>query len=116
MKKLAILTILLGFTGCAAFANYGYISAPTGGNRNFQPLMRHQFEQTETLDFVNDAEHYKEKREQQEEAIKHQSKMQDLKPTQFNLNHSRPTQEAPKTPAMEFSTTDDGHIIIKPIQ
>ena len=32
---------------------------PNVGNSNFYPLMQHQMEKEETLDFVNDSENYK---------------------------------------------------------
>ena len=63
MKKVLLTALLLSFTTGIASANYGYLGPTTESNRNFQPLMKHQFEREETLDFEKDPEHYKEKRE-----------------------------------------------------
>ncbi len=66
MKKyLTILGMIVavGISSAAIASPYGYLSAPNEGNRNFRPLMQHQFERNETLDFTNHPEEYKEKRE-----------------------------------------------------
>lgn len=64
--------ILTGIAAAALFSGavcvngafaYTYYEAPNGGNMNFYPLMQHQMEQQETLDFTKDPENYKKKRE-----------------------------------------------------
>ena len=66
MKKLLLSSTLgigLVFAGVGCAFAYTYYSAPNGGNQSFLPLMQHQMEKEETLDFASDPEKYKEKRD-----------------------------------------------------
>ena len=110
MKRALLLGILLSFTSVSAYANYGYLSPTTEGNRNFQPLMKHQFEREETLDFTNHPEEYKERREKKEKLIEYQQKIE-IPPaaaTQYNLQATRPGSNN-----LQFIKGDDGKIKIK---
>ena len=114
MKRVLLTALLLSFTASGAFANYGYLTPTTEANRNFQPLMKHQFEREETLDFSQDPEHYKEKREKKEEFIEYQQPKIDIPPaaaTQYNLQGSRPGSNN-----LQFVKDADGKIKIQGIK
>lgn len=114
MKKVLLTALLLSFTAGSAFANYGYLSPTTEVNRNFQPLMKHQFEREETLDFAKDPEHYKENREKKEKFIQYQTNKIEIPPaaaTQYNLQGSRPGSNN-----LQFVKDKDGKIKIQGIK
>ena len=71
MKKIllgtAVAACVFTLSTSGAFA-YSYYEAPNGGNMNFYPLMQHQMEQQETLDFQNNPEGYKQKRDAKDAA------------------------------------------------
>lgn len=93
MKKIVLAILLLGFTVSGAFASYGYLAPTTESNRNFQPLMQHQFEKEETLDFTQNSENYKENRAKKDNYIQYQQQKVDIPPaaaTQYNLQNTRP--------------------------
>lgn len=71
-------TIILGVNCASAYTLY---EAPNAGNLNFYPMMQRQMEQTETLDFVNNPEDYKKKREAKDEGNK-------IRQSNFNPNYS----------------------------
>ena len=66
MKKIlfgmAMLFGVVALVGLSADASPMY-TAPNVGNSNFLPMMQNQMQKEETLDFVNDSENYKKKRE-----------------------------------------------------
>ena len=114
MKKVLLTTLLLGFTACGAYASYNYLGPTTEMNRNFQPLMKHQFEKEETLDFSQDPEHYKEKREKKEKFIEYSQPKVEIPPaaaTQFNLQGTRPGANN-----LQFVKDEDGKIRIQGIK
>lgn len=123
MKKvlLTISILSLGniFSGTMA-ANF--YQAPNAGNLNFYPMMQHQMEKQETLDFVNNPEAYKEKREAKDAQLDYIEGKTNFnpsyKPTSFNLNSTRDNniQELPEPKKMEFSKDGNGQIIIKGVQ
>ncbi len=63
----AIAACMVTMCTSGAFA-FTYYEAPNGGNMNFYPLMQHQMEQQETLDFQNNPESYKQRREAKDAA------------------------------------------------
>lgn len=114
MKKALLLIVLLGFGVTGAYANYGYLTPTTEMNRNFQPLMKHQFEKEETLEFSQDPENYKEKREKKEKFIQYQQQKVDIPPaaaTQYNLQNTRPGANN-----LQFVKDEDGKIKIQGIK
>lgn len=126
MKKILLgLTISAFVTAMYSIPAYAtYYQAPNGGNMNFYPLMQHQMEKEETLDFVNDPEHYKEKREQKDAQLDYQEGKTDVnpyfKPTSFNLKGS-PSQSQDQTETqtsepMQFMKDSNGQIRIQGMQ
>ena len=114
MKKVLLTALLFGFTVSGAFANYGYLGPTTETNRNFQPLMKHQFEREETLDFSKDPEHYKEKREKKEKFIEYSQPKVEIPPaaaTQYNLQGTRPGSNN-----LQFIKDENGKIKIQNIK
>ncbi len=98
----------------AAFASaYSYLDAPNAGNRNFSGLMQQQFEKKETLDFINNPEEYKIKREQKDAYLDYKEGKTDapdfLKP-QINVDNTRPA-----TNKMQFTKDENGQIRIQGI-
>lgn len=65
MKKILLGTgIIFGIAAFTLSANaMPMYTAPNAGNSSFLPMMQSQMEKEETLDFVNDSENYKKKRE-----------------------------------------------------
>lgn len=103
MKKILLLTAI--FVMGTGIANaFEYLGPINEGNRNFAPLKQHQFEKQETLDFVNNPNEYKVKREKKDAYLNHQEEKQ-------QINNNRPTQ-AP----MEFTKGEDGQIRIQGIK
>jgi hypothetical protein len=114
MKKILLTVLLLGFTASTAQASYNYLGPTTEANRNFQPLMKHQFEREETLDFSKDPENYKEKREKKEKFIEYQQPKLDIPPaaaTQYNLQGTRPGSNN-----LQFVKDENGKIRIQGIK
>ena len=114
MKKVLLTVLLLSFTTSIASANYGYLGPTTESNRNFQPLMKHQFEREETLDFQKEPELYKEKREKKEKLMQYQQPKLEIPPaaaTQFNLQGTRPGSNN-----LQFVKDKDGKIKIQNIK
>ena len=119
MKKVLLsLTILsFAFSVCPAPAAPYYYQAPNAGNMNFYPMMQRQMEKEETLDFINNPEDYKQKREAKDAKLDYQEGKTNinpyLKPTTFNLGKSKTT-PAPAT--MEFTKDENGQIKIQGIK
>ena len=113
MKKiLTVLTVVGLASGSAALASpFNFLTPTNEGNRNFAPLMQYEFEKQETLDFKNNPEEYKQKREKKDRFLDYQEGKMDLTPdvkTQYNLQNS-----APGTSNLQFIKGDDGQIRIK---
>ena len=114
MKKILLTVLVLGFSVSGAYASYNYLSPTTEANRNFQPLMKHQFEREETLDFTQDPEHYKEKREKKEKFIEYSQPKVEIPPaaaTQYNLQGTRPGSNN-----LQFIKDENGKIRIQNIK
>jgi hypothetical protein len=112
MKKFLLIVGIVSFSlSGVAFASYDYLSAPNEANRNFSQLMQYQFEKEETLDFTNNPDSYKEKREQKEKFLDYQEGKVDIPQsvkTQYNLQGSRPGSNN-----MQFIKDENGKIRIK---
>jgi hypothetical protein len=113
MKKILSVLILTGFVSCtsAVASPFNFLGPTNEGSRDFAPLMQYQFEKQETLDFSNNPEEYKQKRETKNRYLDYQEGKVDLTPdvkTQYNLNNS-----APGTNNLQFIKGDDGQIRIK---
>ncbi len=63
MRRILLVSLCALFMSANGAFAYGRYEAPNGGNINFYPLMQYQLEQQETLDFKNNPEEYKQKRE-----------------------------------------------------
>lgn len=119
MKKNLLLLLLAIFTiGCnCSFAAMNYYQAPNAGNMNFYPLMQHQMEKEETLDFINNPEDYKNKREAKDAQLDYQEGKTDinpyLTPARVNIQSNR-FQSTPSS--MEFKKDENGQIRIQGIQ
>lgn len=118
-KNLLGIAILSLLTSNGAFANYIY-QTPTAGTMNFYPMMQHQLEKQETLDFVNDPENYKQKREVKDAQLDYeQGKTQSpyFKPTRMNINanHLKSSPVVQDT-NMEFTKDENGQIRIQGIK
>lgn len=125
MKKILLSIGILGFaailgTNTANAINYYTNPTPNGGNMNFYPLMQHQMEKEETLDFINNPENYKQKRETKEDKLDYQEGKSGinpyLKPTSINLGGKKlnPLQASPSP--MEFTKDENGQIKIQGIK
>ena len=109
MKKSLLLGLCVTFLSCGYAFSIPIYQAPNGGNSDFYPLMQYQMEKQETLDFINDSENYKKKREGKDKA-----KIQE---TNFNPNYT-PTETHLRTvqPAeMQFTRDENGNIKIQSI-
>lgn len=94
----------------------GYMDVPTGANRNFQPIMQQKFEKEDSLDFINNPEDYKEKRERKDAILDYQEGKTNevpafLKP-KINVQNTRPGANN----TMEFTKDENGQIRIKEIR
>ncbi len=113
MKKiLTVLTVVGLASGSAALASpFNFLTPTNEGNRNFAPLMQYEFEKQETLDFKNNPEEYKQKREKKDRFLDYQEGKLDLTPdvrTQYQLNNY-----APGNNNLQFIRGEDGQIKIK---
>ncbi len=120
MKKILIcLTVLSFISTIPAFgaAPY-YYQAPNAGNMNFYPMMQRQMEREETLDFINNPEDYKQRREEKDAKLDYQEGKTNvnpyLKPTTFNLGGK--TKLYNEQPSMEFTKDENGQIKIQGIK
>ena len=120
MKKILIcLTVLSFISTIPAFgaAPY-YYQAPNEGNMNFYPMMQRQMEREETLDFINNPEDYKQRREEKDAKLDYQEGKTNvnpyLNPTTFNLGGK--TKFHNEQPSMEFTKDENGQIKIQGIK
>lgn len=117
MKKILFTSLIAGIfcLGQAAMANspYSFLGPQNEGNRNFATLKQHQFEKEETLDFVNNPEQYKDKREKKEKFLDYQAGKVDVghRQPQMNLQNSRPN-----SASMQFVKGEDGKIRIQGVK
>ncbi len=117
MKKillgLGIITVVSLLT--AGVAKASIYEAPNMGNLNFYPLMQQQMERQETLDYANDPEHYKEKREKR-------SIQEDIRSSNFNPNYKNNYSgtlfhhQSSQPSQMRFIKGADGNIMIQEIK
>ncbi len=113
MKKLLSVSILLGLmsTGVASASPFNFLTPTNEGSRDFAPLMQYEFEKHETLDFKNNPEEYKKKREKKNKYLDYQEGKLDLTPdvkTQYQMQNS-----APGTNNLRFIRGEDGQIKIQ---
>ncbi len=118
MKKVLLGLAVLSFTASNfAVAVPYYYQAPNAGNMNFYPMMQRQMEEEQTLDFINNPEDYKQKREAKDAQLDYQEGKTDinpyLKPTTFNLGKQKPN---PVQSNMEFTKDENGQIRIQGIK
>ena len=87
--------------------------APNGGNSDFYPLMQHQLEKQETLDFVNDSENYKKKRDKKN--VKNKINESNFNPN-YAPNYGATYTNSVQPVQMQFTQGADGSIKIQGIQ
>lgn len=113
MKKFLLLSLVAVLSSCGAYAINPTYTAPNASNMNFYPLMQHQMEKQETLDFANHPEEYKKRREAKDNENK-------IRNSNFNPNYSPNyggTYLHPVHPVtMQFTKGSDGQIKIESIQ
>ena len=115
MKKLLLTTFVLSLTTCCAHATFDYLTAPNATNVNFAPLTQYQFEKKEALDFVNNSEQYKEKREQKDKYLDYQEGKVDVPSTvktRYNVMDSK-EYSRPGSNNMHFVKDENGKLRIK---
>jgi hypothetical protein len=114
MKRisLALLVIALGTSAMA----FDYLGPTNEANRNFSPLIQHQFEKQETLDFINNPSEYKAKREKKDAYLDYKEGKTNgeipaaLKP-QINVKSNSSTSSN-----VQFIKGEDGQIKIQEIK
>lgn len=118
MKKLLIAlpaVAVLGYLSVSgAFAAPGFPTGTDNATRSFAPIQQRQFEKEETLDFVNQPEQYKERRDKKNKYLDYQEGKVDVLPsvkTQYNTTNSRPG-----TSNLQFVKDENGRIKIKSVQ
>ena len=119
MKKalltLGIINLLLAGSNVYA-SSYDYIGAPNAGNRNFAPLMKQQFEKKETMNFIQDPDEYKVKREKKDAYLDYKegktSEMPDFLKPKIDIETTR----LKPTNSMQFTTDENGQIKIQSIK
>ena len=116
MKRILLgIGIIFGIAALTLSTNAAPMyTAPNVGNSNFLPMMQSQMEKEETLDFVNDSENYKKKRE-----AKNNSE-NTIRESHFNPNYTPNyggTYLHPGHPVqMQFTRDANGNIKIQGIQ
>ena len=116
MKKILLATTILGvFIITSSSTSFGvpyeYLAPTTEGTAHLAPLMQYEFEKSETLNFKNEPENYKEKRHKKNKYLDYQEGKLDLTPdvkTQYQMQNS-----GPGTNNLQFIKGDDGQIKIK---
>ena len=112
MKKILSLVLLSALIcPCEVFAFSPTFSNPTASTMDFYPMMRRQMEQDETLDFENDPEHYKEKRQRADEAAEYRAGNKNFNPHYNSSTGLKRLNTQQKN--LEFTTDSKGNIIIK---
>lgn len=112
MKKSLLLGICTLFLSCNFACAMPMNPTPTVGNSDFYPLMQHQMEKEETLDFVNDSENYKKKRERKDNGAVKGSNFNPNYTPNYGGNYLHPAQPA----QMQFTKDADGNIKIQNVQ
>lgn len=112
MKKILLLTGAFILTALSANA-FDYLGPTNEGNRNFATIKQHQFEKQETLDFVNNSEEYKAKREKKDAILDYQQGKTNELPANLKpqINVTKPANTG-----MEFTKGEDGQIKIQEIR
>jgi len=114
MKKSFLVLAVLALLPLNVSA-FEYMAPTNEATRNFSTIMQHQFEKQETLDFVNNPEEYKVKREKKDAYLDYkEGKTNELPASlrpQINVNSTRPS-----TTNMEFTKGEDGQIKIRGIK
>lgn len=111
MKKILLVSLLafgMVYPLAAQAVPYNYLEAPNGSNRNFTGLMQHQFEKEETMDFIDNPEEYKIKREKKDAYLDYQEGKTQMPATQLN--------QQPAVNKMEFTKDENGQIRIQGIK
>lgn len=97
-----------------SFATPGFPTGTDNATRSFAPIQQRQFEKEETLDFVNNSEQYKERRDKKNKYLDYQEGKVDVSPsvkTQYNTTNSRPGSSN-----LQFIKDENGRIKIKSVQ
>ncbi|MCM1339678.1 MAG: hypothetical protein NC191_08410 [Muribaculaceae bacterium] len=113
MKKILLLSVILTLGASSVYA-FEYLGPINEGNRNIAPIKQHQFEKQETLDFVNNPNEYKIKREQKDAYLDYKEGKTTEIPEFMKPKINNSQQQA--TPSMEFTKGEDGQIKIQGIR
>lgn len=119
MKKILLLLGIIGLTitGLSAYASsYDYIGAPNAGNRNFAPLMKQQFEKEETMNFIQDPDEYKVKRERKDAYLDYKEGKTTEIPEFLKPKIDVQTTRLQPNNSMQFTTDENGQIKIQSIK
>lgn len=112
MKNFLSVAFILSLVSAgSAFAVSPTYSNPSVGNMNFYPMMQYQMEKQETLDFTNDSENYKQKREQKDAENEYRAGNKN-----FNPDYEKSTgflRFRRSSKSMEFTKDENGNIIIQ---
>ena len=84
------------------------------GTRNITQIQQYQFNKEETLDFANDPEQYKTRRDKKNKYLDYQEGKVDITPsarTQY-----QPTQPRPGSNNLQFVGDENGKIRVKSVQ
>lgn len=115
MKKI-LATALLGLfaASCGQIASaspFNLVNPASESGRVMAPLQEYEFEKKETLDFKNNPEQYKKRRDKKNKYLDYQEGKLDLTPdvmTRYQMQNS-----GPGTSNLQFIKGDDGQIKIK---
>jgi len=114
IKKILLITAFAISPVGVFAAGFNYLDAPNATNRNFSAIYQQQFEKEESLDFINNPEDYKTKREQKDQYLDYKEGKTDipsfLKP-KINTDNYVPAAET-----MQFTKGADGQIKIQGIK
>ena len=108
MKKSLLLGICVLFVSANFAAAAPFNPVPNGGNSEFYPLMQYQMEKQETLDFMNDSENYKKKREEKD------NKNSNFNPN-YTPNYGSKGSSAIQPVKMQFVKDANGNIVIQSV-
>ena len=110
MKKVLLLSALIAFSTGSAYAINPTFTAPNASTMDFYPMMRNQMEKEETLDFINNPEAYKDKREIKD--TQYQMRNSNFNPN-YTPNYGGRYLHTIQPATMQFTKGSDGQIKIQ---
>lgn len=117
MNKLLIalsaVTVIGLLTANSVTAAPGLPTGTDNSTRNFSSIQQYQFNKEETLDFVQDPEQYKTRRDKKNKYLDYQEGKVDLTPS---VKNQYQTNQRPGSNNLQFVRDEDGKIRIKNAQ